>query len=116
MTMGLAALAVTICIITLGIVDLALVVYGLWSGKSTQSTVSNFLIKLGLNVPSIVFVFGFVAGHLFGYMYPAECPNVTACIFAPNFYMKLSGVLVILLIISVYRHTKLLSKLEDKDL
>ena len=93
MTMGIAGLVCTICIIVLGIVDLALVVYGYLNNKSTQSTVSDFLIKIGLSRPMVVFTFGFVAGHLFGYMYPAECPNVTAFAFAPNFYAVLSGLL-----------------------
>ncbi len=60
-----ARLITTILIITLGIVDLCLVVFG-----GTGSSVSNFLINLGFKSPVVVFTFGFVCGHLFGFMSP----------------------------------------------
>lgn len=85
--MGIAALSVTIAVIVLGIVDISLVVYGYINRKTTESSISNFLIQLGIRAPFTAFTFGFVAGHLFGYMYPATCPPVTANIFAPNFWM-----------------------------
>ena len=63
MTMSLASLVTTIGIITLGIIDLCFVVFG-----GTGSSISNFLIQAGFKAPMVVFAFGFVAGHLFGYM------------------------------------------------
>lgn len=65
--MPLAGLVVTIAVITLGIVDLALVLWG-GPGKS----ISNFLVKTGLKSPMVVFAFAFTAGHLFGYMAPED--------------------------------------------
>lgn len=63
LTMPLAGLLTTIFIIVFGIVDLCLVLF-----KGTGSSVSNFLILAGFKSPVVVFSFGFVAGHLFGYM------------------------------------------------
>lgn len=65
--MNLASLITTILIITLGIFDLCFVVFG-----GTQSSVSRFLVDLGFKDPIIVFTFGFVCGHLFGYMAPPK--------------------------------------------
>lgn len=63
MRMSLAGLITTIGIITLGIVDLCFVLF-----TGTPSTVSDFLIRTGFKAPMVVFAFGFVCGHLFGYM------------------------------------------------
>jgi len=63
LTMPLAGLITTIGIITLGIIDLFFVLF-----KGTGSSVSNFLVQAGFKAPMVVFAFGFVCGHLFGYM------------------------------------------------
>lgn len=101
--MGIAGLCVTVAVIALGVIDLALVIYGYVNQKTTESTISNFLIQLGFRSPFTVFVFGYVAGHLFGYMYPASCPPVTANIFAPNFWMILFFTTVAALIVVLTR-------------
>lgn len=67
--METTALVVTIGIISLGIYDLCVVLY---SGVGTS--VSRFLQRTALKSPVIAFTFGFVCGHLFGYLAP-ECPN-----------------------------------------
>lgn len=67
--MDTTALVVTICVISLGIYDLCAVLY---SGVGTS--VSRFLQRTALKSPVIAFTFGFVCGHLWGYMAP-ECPN-----------------------------------------
>ena len=69
-TMPLAGLVTTIVIIILGIVDLIFVLR-----RGTGTSVSNFLINVGFKSPVFVFAIGFVAGHLFGYMTPAEKPK-----------------------------------------
>lgn len=92
--MSITGLVVTIVIIVLGIYDLAAVVYGYWTGKTTTTSVSNFLIKAGMQSPMIVGAFFFVLGHLYGDMTPAECPPPSANILAPNFWMISSGLLV----------------------
>lgn len=89
--MSITGLLVTILVIVAGIYDLGVVVYGYWTGKSTTTSVSNFLIKAGLKSPFLVFSFGFVFGHLFGVMYPETCPPPSANILAPNFWMGLSA-------------------------
>lgn len=66
MVMSTAGLVTTICVIILGIVDLCLVLF-----SGTGSSISSFLITAGFKDPVIVFAFGFVAGHLFGYMRPS---------------------------------------------
>lgn len=63
MNMPFAGLLLTICVIVLGIVDLAFVVF-----HGAPSSVSNFMIRMGFQAPMVVFAFGFVSGHLFGYM------------------------------------------------
>ena len=65
--MSLAGLVVTIVVIALGIFDLALVLFG-----GTGSSISNFLITVGFKDPVVVFMVGFICGHLFGYMQPAK--------------------------------------------
>lgn len=65
------ALVTTIVIITLGIYDLVCVVLG-----NTSISVSAFLINAGcVQAPAIVFAFGFVAGHLFGFIGPVKAPE-----------------------------------------
>lgn len=58
-----AALVTTILIIAFAVFDLALVTFG-----GTDSSVSRFLRTTPLKHPVISFGFGFVCGHLFGYM------------------------------------------------
>lgn len=65
--MSMTALVTTAVIIILGIYDLVCVVRGL------DSSVSAFLVNVGFKSPMVVFAFGFVAGHLFGYLRPIEC-------------------------------------------
>lgn len=63
-TMPDAGLVVTVVFIIGGLYDLYLVRrYG------TGSSISNFLVKAGFKAPAVTFVFGFVAGHLFGRMH-----------------------------------------------
>jgi len=93
-TMSTTGLVVTILVIILGIYDLCCVVYGLITKKSTTFSVSAFLIKAGVTSVFVGFAFGFVDGHLFGYMYPAECPPPSANILAPNFWMVFSFMMI----------------------
>lgn len=65
--MKLTSLVVTILIITLGIYDLVMVVFG-----GVDSSVSRFLNTTAFKHPVITFTFGFVCGHLFGYMQPPK--------------------------------------------
>lgn len=71
MTMSIAGLITTICIIILGIVDLCFVLF-----SGAPSSISDFLIRVGFHAPMMVFSFGFVAGHLFGNM-KLELANAT---------------------------------------
>jgi len=59
------ALVVTICVITLGIYDL----YAVSTG-GVASSISRYMQNAGFDAPFIVFTFGFICGHLFGYMKP----------------------------------------------
>lgn len=68
-SMKTTALVTTTGIIALGIYDLICVT----SGVGTDISVSRFLINAGIEAPGIVFVFGYVSGHLFGYMKPIGC-------------------------------------------
>lgn len=61
--MTMTALLTTIGIITLGIYDLCAVVFG----DGTSTSVSRFLINVGMESPMFVFGLGYVAGHLTGY-------------------------------------------------
>jgi len=65
--MSTTGIIVTGCFIFLGIYDLIVVMR---SGVSCS--VSRFLQRSALKSPLVTFAFGFVAGHLFGYMAP-EC-------------------------------------------
>ena len=66
--METTALVVTAGIIALGIYDLVVVVRG-----GVGTSVSRFLQRTALKSPLIAFTFGYVCGHLWGYMAP-ECP------------------------------------------
>jgi len=68
-SMTTTKLVTTTGIILLGIYDLLCVTTGL----GVDISVSRFLINAGIEAPAIVFVFGFVGGHLFGYMKPIGC-------------------------------------------
>lgn len=63
MTMSRTGLVITIAVIALGTYDLVVVLF-----TGTGSSISDWLIKAGFKAPVIVFAFGFVCGHLFGYM------------------------------------------------
>ena len=54
-------------VIVLGIYDLVCVASG-----SVNNSVSSFLVNTGSQAPVVVFSFGFIAGHLFGYMGPVN--------------------------------------------
>lgn len=68
-TMKTTALVTTSLVIALGIYDLICVT----TGVGVDISVSRFLINSGIQAPGIVFVFGYVCGHLFGYMKPIGC-------------------------------------------
>ena len=59
------ALVVTTCVIILGIYDL----YAVSTG-GVASSISRYMQNAGFDAPAIVFTFGFICGHLFGYMKP----------------------------------------------
>lgn len=66
-TMPIAGLVFTVLLGIMGVVDLFFVLF-----TGTGTSVSSFLVNVGFNDPVVVFVFGFYAGHLFGYMKPVE--------------------------------------------
>lgn len=57
-SMNSTALVFFIFILGLGIYDLAVVVF-----SGTSSSISNFLVNLGLQSPIVSFVLGCIAGH-----------------------------------------------------
>jgi hypothetical protein len=61
------AILVTGAVITLGIYDLVIV-----ATNGVDQSISRFLQDTAFGSPLITFVFGFVAGHIFGYMKPSE--------------------------------------------
>lgn len=65
-TMSTAGLLVTILVITAGIVDLGFVCFG-----GVGSSISSFLVGVGFKAPMVVFMTGYICGHLFGSMKPA---------------------------------------------
>lgn len=67
-TMKTTALVVTILVIVLGIYDAIAVAYGVITGQKIAVTVSSYLIHVGFEAPMVVFMVGFVSGHLFGYV------------------------------------------------
>lgn len=75
-TMPLAGLVTTIGVICLGIFDMCCVCFG-----GTGSSVSNFLVSSGFKAPAMVFAFGWVGGHLFGYMTPDNSSSVKLKLF-----------------------------------
>ncbi len=83
MQMSITGLVLTILIIVLGIFDLVLV---LIQRDSTRS-VSDYLVRAGFKRPMVIASFSYVLGHLWGGMYPEQCPPPSANILAPNFWM-----------------------------
>lgn len=63
--MSLTAKIVTTTVIALGIYDLWAVSTG-----GVASSISRFMQDSGFDAPLIVFVCGFICGHIFGYMPP----------------------------------------------
>lgn len=63
----ITALVVTIAVCAIGIFDLIFVLV-----KGSPSSISNYLVNLGFKDPVVVFTFGFICGHLFGYMRPVK--------------------------------------------
>lgn len=61
------ALVVTTLVITLGIYDLVVV-----ARNGVDQSVSRFLQDTAFGSPLVAFTFGFIAGHLFGYMKPCQ--------------------------------------------
>lgn len=70
-----ALLFVTIGVIVAGIYDLVLVAVSWWKGEKVSRSISNMMISVGFTAVFTVYVWGFVSGHLFGYMYPEHCPE-----------------------------------------
>jgi TRAP-type uncharacterized transport system fused permease subunit len=64
--MSRTAILVTGAVITLGIYDLAIV-----ATNGIDQSISRFLQDTAFGSPLITFVFGFVCGHIFGYMKPS---------------------------------------------
>lgn len=62
------SMIVTGTIITLGIYDLYAVNFG-----GVDTSISRFLQNSALDAPLIAFCFGFICGHIFGYLKP-KCP------------------------------------------
>lgn len=67
-------LVITVAVITLGIYDLIVVFR-----RGVGSSISRALQVAGFRSPTVVFVFGYLAGHFWGYMppEPLSCPCVT---------------------------------------
>ena len=66
--MTLTKKIITGIVIALGIYDLWAVSFG-----GMGSTVSHFLQVTGFQAPVVVFVFGYIAGHIWGF-FPPTCP------------------------------------------
>lgn len=64
--MSRTAILVTGAVITLGIYDLVIV-----ATNGVNQSISRFLQDTAFGSPLITFTFGFVAGHVFGYMKPS---------------------------------------------
>jgi hypothetical protein len=64
------ALIVTMGFIVLGIYDLIIV-----ATNGVDQSISRFLQDTAFGSPLITFTFGFVCGHIFGYMKPSETHN-----------------------------------------
>lgn len=65
--MTLAAFCTTACVIFLGILDLVVCLR-----NGTEASISRFLQDTAFGSPLVTFTFGFVAGHLFGYLSPSS--------------------------------------------
>jgi len=63
-TMTKTAIVTTAGIIFLGIWDLVAVFF---TEGGESASVSRFLINVGFDAPMVVFAFGWVGGHVFGY-------------------------------------------------
>lgn len=71
--MTTSALVTTTAVIALGIYDLIAVFF---AGNESIS-ISRFLINISFNAPAVVFMVGFVCGHVFSYprlIKPSELP------------------------------------------
>lgn len=66
--MTTTALVTTTAVIALGIYDLIAVFF---AGDESIS-ISRFLINVGFHAPAVVFMVGFVCGHVFGYAKPIK--------------------------------------------
>jgi TRAP-type uncharacterized transport system fused permease subunit len=64
--MSRTAILVTTCVIILGIYDLVVV-----ATNGIDQSISRFLQETAFGSPLITFAFGFIAGHIFGYMKPS---------------------------------------------
>ena len=64
-TMKTTPIVVLGLLIVAGLWDLWCVTFG-----GTSSTVSAFMVRLGIKSPFIAFVIGCLCGHFFFYMYP----------------------------------------------
>ena len=64
------ALVVTTLVIVAGIYDLVVV-----ARSGTEASVSRFLQDTAFGSPLVTFTFGFIAGHLFGYLRPTVMPR-----------------------------------------
>lgn len=62
------ALFTTTLVIVLGIYDLVMILIG----PGASLTVSRFLINIGFQAPAVVFMVGFVCGHVWGYAKPVK--------------------------------------------
>lgn len=71
-SMTTTRIVTTTLIIILGIYDLVAVAIN----PSTEISVSRFLADAGLRAPGVAFAFGFVCGHIFGYMKPVKCEDL----------------------------------------
>ena len=67
--MTLTAKIITGIVIALGIYDLWAVIFG-----GMDSTISHYLQVVGFRAPVIVFAFGYIAGHIWGF-FPPTCPT-----------------------------------------
>jgi hypothetical protein len=63
LTMSTTGLVITVGMIILGLYDAICVLF-----TGVGSSISAYLVNAGFKAPLMVFAFGFVAGHLFGYM------------------------------------------------
>lgn len=69
-TMKTRNLVITASIIILGIYDFMVTIWG----GNTGMSISSLMVAVGFKAPFVSFVFGFLAGHFFGYMYQPKQP------------------------------------------